>query len=296
MRESATRSADSSKVSRARGARRRGRRSRTARIPAARRGGRWRRRSSRRSRRAATAIGEVARAALGDVVAGGDRLAARRRRARCARRRRAARSWPGPRRASRTAASISRATSALRGRGQPVGDQRRLERDDRPARRQRVRDLRGDRSSARSYRRRPCPRVPSDGPSRTALSSRGCTERAPAACAWSPTSARDGRCCGATGACCTAATRSSARSAASASGTSCRTGTAARRSAGAAARTSAIARCGSTFMSGRSCWPGWARCSTSRRSGASSSACARASGPATSPPTSSPARPTGSST
>ena len=84
---------------------------------------------------------EVAHARLGDVVAEGERLErvvvepdaddavddgdrgrARRRRA-------------------RTAASISRATSRLRPAREPVGDERALQRDDRDARRERVRHL-----------------------------------------------------------------------------------------------------------------------------------------------------------
>ena len=81
---------------------------------------------------------EVAHAALDDVVACSRPPPARRRRARCAPRRRRSRSSPARRPRARTSASISRATRRLSRTRQPVGDDRALQRDHRPARGERL--------------------------------------------------------------------------------------------------------------------------------------------------------------
>ena len=103
-----------------RGARRRGRRWRTRRCRPARRGGPSPRRSSRPWPRARCDGRQVARTHLDDVVAAArSASSASSSSPMRARARRRARSSPAPRRAARTASSISRATRRLSGRGRP---------------------------------------------------------------------------------------------------------------------------------------------------------------------------------
>ena len=194
-----------------RGARRRARRSRTARSRPARRGGRSRRRSSRRSRRAAIAIGRSralhlatsSRVAIASSAASSSPI----------------RTTPsssaivaGTAPWSRTACSSSRATSALPGRGRPWAISVDSSATTGPPA-ARASATSGDQEHRPKLSSPAVPQGPerwseSDSPLVSRLHRAGAGGAAPGA----PPSARDGRCCGATGACCTAATRSSARS------------------------------------------------------------------------------------
>ena len=274
------------------GARRRARRSRTAGSRPARRGGRSRRRSSRRWRRRHRDR-QVARAALGDVVAGGDRLqrglvepdahdaVEQRDRGRggAVRRARSARARGRPRRCAGAGGRGRSASTRARRRARPLPAR------PRPLRRSSAQAIvagraRGSRAMVRvgqptrlaaapSGRRRPAP-----GPPRAHAT--GAAAALPARAA----PRRRGR---------VPALRRALPALHVGLEPPLGDLLELRR---ARAPSRAVAR---RSRSGRSCWPGWARCSTSRRSGASSSGCAHASGPATRRRTSTRARPTGSS-